>query len=106
MPGRPSTEGPRLTPEQAVAEADAVAAARIRPVLPSPLVGRARELGFLRDHLAAAVAGHGALVLIGGEAGIGKSALVEAIGREAVAVSCLVLTGHCYDLTATPPYGP
>lgn len=36
---------------------------------PPPLVGRERELGLLRDTLATALAGRGALVLIGGAAG-------------------------------------
>ncbi len=60
----------------------------------------------LRDHLAAARVGQGSLVLIGGEAGIGKTTLAEALCREAVETGALVLTGRCYDLTETPPYGP
>ena len=43
-------------------------------LLPS-LVGRDRELAILRERLAAALAGQGGLVLIGGEAGIGKTPL-------------------------------
>jgi len=73
---------------------------------PSPLVGRERELAALRAHLDAALAGNGGLVLIGGEAGIGKTALAEALCREAAILGALVLTGRCYDLTETPPYGP
>ena len=72
----------------------------------TPLVGRDRELATLREHLAAARAGRGSLVLIGGEAGIGKTALAEALGREAVAQGALLLVGRGYDLTETPPYGP
>ncbi|MFN8511487.1 MAG: AAA family ATPase, partial [Chloroflexia bacterium] len=70
------------------------------------LVGRGRELGVLRGALAAALAGRGGLVLIGGEAGIGKSALAEAICADATQQGALVLVGRCYDLTETPPYGP
>ncbi len=70
------------------------------------LVGRERERALLRERLAAAVAGRGGLVLIGGEAGIGKTALAEALGREAAAQGALTLVGRCYDLTETPPYGP
>ncbi len=70
------------------------------------LVGRERELRLLRGHLAASVAGRGRLVLVGGTAGIGKTTLVAAVAREAESNGVLVLDGACYDLTATPPYGP
>ncbi len=70
------------------------------------VIGRAREQVLLRLALAEAVAGHGRLVLIGGQAGIGKTALAAALCRESSAQGALVLTGRCYDLTETPPYGP
>jgi DNA-binding CsgD family transcriptional regulator len=70
------------------------------------LVGRERELATLRQHLDAALAGQGSLVLIGGEAGIGKTALAETLCREATQQGALVLIGRCYDLSETPPYGP
>jgi DNA-binding CsgD family transcriptional regulator len=72
----------------------------------APLVGREREQSVLRERFVGACAGHGGLVLIGGEAGIGKSALAEALCHEATKASALVLVGRCYDLTETPPYGP
>jgi DNA-binding CsgD family transcriptional regulator len=72
----------------------------------SPLVGRARERATLHERLTTARAGHGGLVLIGGEAGVGKTALAEDVCREAAARGALVLVGRCYDLTETPPYGP
>src|SRR5689334_19024899 len=75
------------------------------PSLPL-LVGRVREQTVLRDHLTAALAGQGSLVLIGGEAGIGKTALAETLCRDATEQGALILTGHCYDLNETPPYGP
>jgi DNA-binding CsgD family transcriptional regulator len=70
------------------------------------LVGREREMALLHDTYRRVVDGHGSLVLIGGEAGIGKTALVQAFVAEAAEQGALVLTGHCYDLTTTPPYGP
>ena len=76
------------------------------PGIPSTLVGRDRELGVLREHLAATLAGRGSLVLIDGEAGIGKTALPEAPCREATEQGALVLIGRRYDLSEPPPYGP
>ena len=45
-------------------------------------------------------------MLIGGEAGIGKTALAASIEREARGRGIPVCVGHCYELAATPPYGP
>ncbi|HUG14111.1 MAG TPA: BREX system ATP-binding domain-containing protein, partial [Thermomicrobiales bacterium] len=70
------------------------------------VVGRQRELEMLQRRLSAMLAGRGGVVLIGGEAGIGKTTLVDLLRRQAQKRGALVLTGHCYDLTATPPYGP
>ncbi len=81
-------------------------ASPIAPHGAPPLVGRGRELVTLRDALAAALIGRGSLVLIGGEAGIGKTALAESLLAEARGRGALVLVGRCYDLTETPPYGP
>jgi DNA-binding CsgD family transcriptional regulator len=50
--------------------------------------------------------GRGQLVLLGGEAGVGKTTIAEALCREAADRGTLALVGHCYDLTDTPPYGP
>ena len=55
------------------------------PLPPSGLVGREREQQRLGALLAAAANGQGRLVLIGGEAGIGKTALVRALAAEAAA---------------------
>ncbi len=70
------------------------------------LVGRTREQVFLREELAASITGHGRLVLLGGEAGIGKTTLARDLAQDAAGRGACVLTGHCYDLTNTPPYGP
>lgn len=70
------------------------------------LVGRDRERVFLREELKTAMRGQGRLVILGGEAGIGKTTLARDLAAEAAARGALVLTGHCYDLTNTPPYGP
>jgi DNA-binding CsgD family transcriptional regulator/tetratricopeptide (TPR) repeat protein len=72
----------------------------------SPLVGRELERIQLREQLAAAFGGQGRLVLVSGEAGIGKTTLARELCQEAAAQGATVLAGHCFDLTATPPYGP
>ena len=68
-------------------------------------VGRARELGALQRALDAARAGHGASVLVAGEAGIGKTRLVSELGARAEGFE--VLLGRCLDLVGTElPYQP
>ncbi|HET9014898.1 MAG TPA: AAA family ATPase [Thermomicrobiaceae bacterium] len=86
-----------------VGPVDLAAAASPSPPL---LVGRERERALLRAQLDAALGGHGSVVLVSGEAGIGKTTLAEDLAARAEAADCLVLWGHCYDLTVTPPYGP
>jgi DNA-binding CsgD family transcriptional regulator len=73
---------------------------------PTVLVGREQEQVFLREELAASRSGQGRLVLLGGEAGIGKTTLARDLAAEARVRNACVLVGHCYDLTNTPPYGP
>ncbi|HEU5329156.1 MAG TPA: AAA family ATPase, partial [Thermomicrobiales bacterium] len=82
-----------------------VSSSPVNPVAP-PLVGREREQATLRAALARALTGHGSLVLISGEAGIGKTALAETLCQEATNQGARVLVGRCYDLSETPPYGP
>jgi DNA-binding CsgD family transcriptional regulator len=73
---------------------------------PSVVVGRSRERAFLHEAFVQANAGHGQVVLVGGEAGIGKTTLVRHLLRDAGASQCLCMVSQCYDLTTTPPYGP
>jgi DNA-binding CsgD family transcriptional regulator/tetratricopeptide (TPR) repeat protein len=68
-------------------------------------VGRARELGALQRALDAARAGHGAGVLVAGEAGVGKTRLVSELGAHAEGFE--VRLGRCLDLVGTElPYQP
>jgi DNA-binding CsgD family transcriptional regulator/tetratricopeptide (TPR) repeat protein len=68
-------------------------------------VGRAHELSTLRGLLRSAADGHGALAIIGGEAGVGKTTLIQWLIQEA-GDDVDALHGHCYDLEVTAPYGP
>ncbi len=65
----------------------------------SPLfIGRQAELEILKDAVARADLGEAAIVLVGGEAGIGKTRLVDEIGGQADAAGALVLQGGCISL--------
>ena len=84
------------------------AAQRLSSLAPplTPLVGRDREQADLRRAVNEALAGHGGLALVTGEAGAGKSRLVDDIGAEAWARGMRVLVGHCIEMDSTPPYLP
>ncbi|HET7037232.1 MAG TPA: AAA family ATPase [Thermomicrobiaceae bacterium] len=69
-------------------------------------MGRQQEQGLLRQRLDQMLAGRGGVVLVGGEAGIGKTMLVEDLSVQAEEAGALALWGHAYDLSVTPPYGP
>ncbi|QIK62857.1 AAA family ATPase [Leucobacter viscericola] len=72
----------------------------------SALVGRDRELARLREQFREALNGQAGAVLVSGEAGIGKSRLVNELA-DAVRGEADVITGHCIDLgNAATPYGP
>ena len=70
------------------------------------MVGRDSELRELQELLRRSRTGQGGLVICSGEAGVGKTTLVGAAAALAREQGGRVLTGHCYDLSAAPPYGP
>ena len=67
-----------------------------------PLLEREHPLQVLQEHARSAVEGRGSLVLVAGEAGIGKTVLLRAFaeGRPAV------LWGMCDPLLTPRPFGP
>lgn len=69
-------------------------------------VGRERELRELRTALEGAVAGQGRLVLLIGEAGIGKTRIAEELAAHARTLSARVLWGHCHEGERAPAYWP
>ncbi|WP_091599586.1 helix-turn-helix transcriptional regulator [Micromonospora krabiensis] len=71
------------------------------------LVGRQRELAVLRDALARARAGEPTTVLVGGEAGVGKTRLLEEFCRLAAEAGVRPLVGQCLELgEAGLPFAP
>jgi predicted ATPase len=59
------------------------------------LIGRDRPAGTLQAEISRTIDSHGGLVLIAGEAGIGKTALVVAAMEEASRRDALVLSAAC-----------
>ncbi len=71
------------------------------------LVGRAGQLSALDAALAEAGQGHPSAVMIGGEAGVGKTRLVREFGARAQRAGARVLTGGCLELGADSlPFTP
>lgn len=68
------------------------------------LVGRRGELAVLTDALADAAAGHGRLVLVEGDAGVGKTRLTQEFADRAARDGATVLSGGCLQLEADIPY--
>jgi ABC-type oligopeptide transport system substrate-binding subunit/DNA-binding SARP family transcriptional activator len=75
-------------------------------ITPIRLVGRERGLAFLRQCWQEAQAGQGGLALISGEAGVGKTRLVEALADHLRWQGVRVLWGRCYEFERLLPYQP
>jgi DNA-binding SARP family transcriptional activator len=71
-----------------------------------PLVGRDAELATLTGLLAEANQGHARFAAVIGEPGVGKSRLVDELGRRAVDQGFAVLVGRCSEDEGAPPFWP
>src|SRR6266536_1221041 len=63
-----------------------------------PLVARTHEMRRLRAAFARAERGEAGAVLLSGDAGVGKTRLLTALGEYVGAGGALVLTGRCIDV--------
>jgi len=72
----------------------------------SILIGRNQELNILEKALLAARGGIGCCVLLTGEAGIGKSRLIEELKRKAASEKFTILQGNCFEQSISFPYAP
>ena len=79
---------------------------RIQATGGQPLFGRGKELEALSLHLDAALAGHGCVVGICAEAGMGKSRLVTEIAAAAARRGIVVAQGECYSYGTNTGYLP
>ena len=71
-----------------------------------PLVGREQELAFLADGWQAALRGECSLLLVSGEAGVGKTRLVQEFADQQRWLGSRVLAGRCYEFERLLPYQP
>lgn len=90
----PEKTGPALSDPRAML--GAVETRSVSPVF----VGRGDELNMLNDALAGAAAGEPQALLIGGEAGVGKTRLVEEFATAACRQGAVVALGGCVEIGA------
>jgi len=92
-------------------QSEAGSAELIRPIMreaataigAKPLIGREKDLSFLREKLETAVHGTGSIVFITGPAGIGKTRLVRELQHHAARCDCQWFGGK-YEKTGNHPY--
>jgi class 3 adenylate cyclase/tetratricopeptide (TPR) repeat protein len=75
-------------------------------VLCEELVGRQPEISLLEDALLAALRGDGGVVIVGGEAGMGKTRLVTELVARARRRGAVVVSGACSEAELSLPYLP
>ena len=91
------------------AASGAAAAERTNPLdrlAGGAFVGREHEVAVLRTALDAALSGHGRIVLLGGEPGIGKTRTAEELATYAQLRDVQVLWGRCYEGEGAPAFWP
>ncbi len=91
---------------QAAAVATEVPSTGLQGIDWGRFVGRREELDQLKGALENTLSGQGALVMLVGEPGIGKTRLAEEFGVYASLRGAQVLTGRCYEGEVALPYRP
>ncbi|MCP4658492.1 MAG: protein kinase, partial [bacterium] len=106
LAARLRSHGSRLAEQERRRPMPQVPAPGVRDRKPAvlPFVGRSDELAKLRRRLDEAVAGECRFVLIGGEAGMGKTRLLRELEQLARERRVPVLRGHCSDEERVLPY--
>ena len=90
--------------------ASASTAADLPPAAATPaverFVGRGAELRALGRYVEEAASGHPRLVLVTGEAGVGKTTLVQQLEPDLRLRAGLLARGRCEEADVRPPYAP
>src|SRR5947207_9004758 len=103
---RSTTEKEQFSAFSIVGKANAMNVPFDTPVLCPVLIGRAHDLTTLRLLVDRAKSGEGQVVLLSGEAGIGKSRLVSEIKTYARSHDFLIVQGSCFPTDYAIPYAP
>jgi predicted ATPase len=69
-------------------------------------IGRHWEVGELKAALEIALSGHGQLIMLAGEPGIGKTRTAQELTTYATRMGVQVLWGRCYEEQGMPPFWP
>ncbi|MFN2470724.1 MAG: AAA family ATPase [Gaiellaceae bacterium] len=85
---------------------DRVSPLKASDAVTDTFVGRDRELAELERSLERALGGRGHLVLVAGEAGIGKSLLADEFARRARRAGAQVFWGRSWEAGGAPAYWP
>lgn len=85
-------------------EPPAPTAALPTPLASLPLVGRETAHAWLLTRWRAARHGSGGLTLLGGEAGIGKTRLIQEVLRFVAGQGGRIFSGRCYEFSRAVPY--
>lgn len=95
-----------LGPSAGVAAAAAPARGQALPTSAGGLVGRVYERRALQASVGRLLGGEGGLLLLAGEPGIGKTALLEELGRLGHAAGVAVHWGRCHESSGAPAFWP
>lgn len=71
-----------------------------------PFLGREQEMAVLKDLYILAENGTGSIALIIGEAGAGKTRLINVLSDWAASKGAAILNATCYEGATTVPFGP
>ncbi len=77
-----------------------------KPIVCPIVVGRLADVTKLYELVDEASSGHGQIVLISGEAGVGKSRLIEEVKAYARTHNFQVFQGNCFQVDSSYPYAP
>ena len=78
----------------------------VRPVVCPIAIGREAEIAALREQLQRSRRGGGQAVLVSGDAGVGKSRLLDEAAAFAAELGYQVVRAACFETGTTAPYAP